>query len=441
MLDKFFGKLTSQQVIIYSFAGMILLGSLLLMLPISSADGTWTPWIDALFTSTSASCVTGLVVYDTATHWSLFGQFIILLLIQIGGLGVVTIAFLLTVLSGSRITLRQRGLLKDSISGQRVGGIIRMSLFLIRWVVIFEAAGAVALMPVFVRDFGWGRGIWYSIFHSVSAFCNAGFDLMGIRTQFSSLTAYQADPVVNITVMALIVIGGLGFYVWKDISDHRFRFGRCSLQTKLVLITTLILIVVPGIWLTLTEYGDLPASEALLSGFFQSVTTRTAGFNTADLTTLSGDNQLLMIVLMLIGGSPGSTAGGMKTTTAAVLILTMFAVFRRRQNVSVFHRRISSEVVRTACAILTMYLTSFLLAAGLISRLEGIPILTTAFEAASALGTVGLTLGITPTLGTISHVILICLMYMGRVGGLTIMYATINEGSDLRYPEEPVSVG
>lgn len=441
MLEKYLGKLTSSQIIMGSFAAMILLGSLLLMLPEASADGSVTPWLDCLFTSTSAACVTGLVVFDTATHWSLFGQLVIIILIQIGGLGVFTIAFLLSVFLGSRISLRQRGILRDSISAQTVGGIIRLSIFLIRWVFIFEAAGALALMPVMIRDFGWARGIWYGIFHSVSAFCNAGFDLMGVREPFSSLSAYQADPVVNITIMALIVIGGLGFYVWKDISDTRFRFSRFSLQTKIVLITTCILIVLPGIWFTLTEYGNLPLPEAVLSGFFQSVTTRTAGFNTADLTKLQEDNKLLMVVLMLIGGSPGSTAGGMKTTTVAVMILTMFAVFCRKRDVAVFHRRISRDTVRTASAILTMYLTLFLLSSGIISRIEHVPLLSAAFETSSALGTVGLTLGLTPTLGTVSHIILILLMYTGRVGGLTILYAAIREGTSLRYPEEPVSVG
>ncbi|MDD6789437.1 MAG: potassium transporter TrkG, partial [Lachnospira sp.] len=248
-------------------------------------------------------------------------------------------------------------------------------------------------------------------------------------------------PVVNITIMSLIVIGGLGFYVWKDMSDSHFRFSHFSLQTRIVLITTCILIVAPGIWFTLTEYGDLPLPEALLSGFFQSVTTRTAGFNTADLTQLQEDNQLLMIVLMLIGGSPGSTAGGMKTTTAAVMILTMFAVFFRRRDVDVFHRRISRDTVRTASAIMTMYLTLFLLSSCIISRIEGVSLLPAAFETSSALGTVGLTLGLTPTLGRVSHCILILLMYTGRVGGLTILYAAIHEGTSLRYPEEPVSVG
>lgn len=441
MLRKHFGHLTSAQIIIYSFAALILLGSLLLSLPIASADRTWTPWVNSLFTSTSAACVTGLVVYDTATHWSLFGQMVILLLIQIGGLGVVTIAFLISVISGSKISLRQRAILKDSIAGERVGGIIRLSLFLIRWVIIFELAGALAMSPVFIRDFGIVRGIWYSVFHSISAFCNAGFDLMGVKTPFSSLSAYQFDPVINFTVMALIVIGGLGFYVWKDIADKRFVFQRFTLHTKLVVVTTALLITLPGLWFTLAEYHDLPLSEALLTGFFQSVTTRTAGFNTADLTQLHPDSQLMMIVLMLIGGSPGSTAGGMKTTTAAILLVTMITVFIRREDVNIFHRQIGNEVLRTACAILVMYLTLFLLATGIISRIESVPVLDAGFECASALGTVGLTLGLTPGLHTISHLILIGLMYVGRVGGLTIMYAAIKSGVNLRYPSENVSVG
>ena len=320
--------LSSFQTILAGFAGVILLGALLLMLPAASRAREVTPFLDALFTSTSATCVTGLVVYDTWTHWSLFGQAVILVLIQIGGLGVVTMAVALAVLSGKRVSLMQRSVMQDSISSGHVGGMVRLTRFIVRASAAMELAGAAVLFPVFARDFGFMKGLWYAVFHAVSAFCNAGFDLLGSRGQFSSLTGYVKNPVVNITVMALITVGGIGFLVWEDLVRNRMH---CGLQTKVVLAASLILDLVPAALFYFCEYRGISGGTRILAALFQSVTCRTAGFNTTDLTRFSDSGIFLMIFLMLIGGSPGSTAGGMKVTTLAVLIANAVAAFRRRQ--------------------------------------------------------------------------------------------------------------
>ena len=334
-----------------------------MMLPIASADRSVTPFKDTVFTAVSAVCVTGLVTVDTATHWSIFGQAVILLLIQIGGMGVVTIALAIISLSGKKIGLWQRSTMQESISAPQVGGIIRLTSFIIRTSAIIEGCGAALLMPVFIRDFGVGRGIWYSFFHSISAFCNAGFDLLGIRSSFSSLTSYADNVYVNIVVMVLIIVGGISFMTWDDFKVNKLRFKKFSLQSKIILITSLILITVPAIYFFFFEYGDKPVGLRILYSLFQSVTTRTAGFNTADLAGMNDSGKLIMTVLMLIGGSPGSTAGGMKTTTIAVLFLSALTVFRRRDDVESFRRRIPEEAVRNAGAILFMYLTLFFAAA------------------------------------------------------------------------------
>ena len=261
-----------------------------------------------------------------------------------------------------------------------------------------------------------------ALFHSVSAFCNAGLDLMGIRGQYSSLTAYAADPVISITVMALIITGGIGFLTWDDVRTHGIHLKRYRMQSKVILLSSTLLILIPALWLYL-EFDGMPAGQRVLSALFQAVTPRTAGFNTADLTALTQSAQFLIIILMLIGGSPGSTAGGMKTTTFAALLGCASAVFRRRDSVHFFGRRISQEAVSTATTLAVLYVGLSALGAMAISAMENLPILTCLFETASAIATVGLTLGITPTLGTASRCILIALMYLGRVGGLTFIYA------------------
>ncbi len=430
-------------VIILGFAGVILIGTVLLMLPISSRDGRWAPFGDSIFTAVSASCVTGLVVKDTATSWSGFGQAVILALIQIGGLGVVTAAVSVTMLSGRKLSLFTRSTMQSAMSAPELGGIVRLTRFALRGTLIVELIGAAALIPPFVSRFG-AKGIWFAVFHSVSAFCNAGFDIMGGEAgEFSSLTAFAADPAVNIPIMLLIVIGGVGFLSWNDIRKNRFRLSKYSMQTKVVLTAMGILILLPAIWLFLTDMRSLPLGERTLASLFQAVTPRTAGFNTSDLNALSGPSKGMTIALMLIGGSPGSTAGGMKTTTFALLAANVLAVFKKREDAELFGRRIKPSAVRTAGALFMMYLTLFLLSGAAISCIEGLPLGDCMFETASALGTVGLSLGITPGLGAASRCVLMLLMFMGRVGGLTFVYAFLssNGRTNSKLPLENIMVG
>ena len=435
-------KITSSQIILYGFALVILLGAVVLMLPVSSNARTVTPFLDCLFTSTSAVCVTGLVVYDTALHWSAFGQAVLLLLIQIGGMGVVTVAAAITMASGKKISLMQRSTMQDAISAHQVGGIVRFTGFILKGIFLFELLGALVLMTVFIPEYGL-KGIWLAIFHSISAFCNAGFDLMGTKSPYSSLTSYADHPVVNITIMLLIVIGGIGFLTWQDIRQNGIHIRRYRMQSKVILATTGILLLVPALYFFFFEFSAEPMSRRILLSLFQSVTPRTAGFNTADLTALSETGQTLTIGLMLIGGSPGSTAGGMKTTTAAVLMACAVAVFRRRENGRFFGRRIADDTVKNAVTVFLMYISLFLLGGMVISRVEGLPILTCLFETASAIGTVGLTLGITPGLHLVSKLILISLMFLGRIGGLTLIFATLsaNKNTLSKLPLEKITVG
>ncbi len=435
-------KISSSQIILFGFAGVILLGTVLLMLPFAARSGEWTSFWDALFTSTSAVCVTGLIVQDTATYWSGFGQGVILLLIQIGGMGVVTVAAAITMASGRKISLMQRSTMQDAVSAHQVGGIVRFTGFILKGIFLFELLGAVVLMGVFIPEYGI-KGIWLAVFHSISAFCNAGFDLMGTKSPYSSLTSYAAHPVVNITVMLLIVIGGIGFLTWQDIRQNGIHIKRYRMQSKVILATTGALLILPAVYLFFFEFSAEPMGKRILLSLFQAVTPRTAGFNTADYTAISETGQLLTIMLMLIGGSPGSTAGGMKTTTAAVLIACAVAVFRRRENGRFFGRRIADETVKNAVTVFLMYISLFLLGGMVISRVEGLPILTCLFETASAIGTVGLTLGITPGLHLVSRLILVSLMFLGRVGGLTLIFAALsaNKNTLSKLPLEKITVG
>lgn len=446
MLEKFLSKrhVSSFQIITVGFFTVILIGALLLMLPIASQDGMSAPFRDTVFTSTSAVCVTGLIVRDTATSWSMFGQLIILLLIQIGGIGVVTVAVSIALLSGRKINLFQRSVMMDSISAPQVGGIVRLTGFILKGTLMIELVGACLLAPVFIKDFGVLKGIWYSIFHSISAFCNAGFDLMGVRTQFSSLTTYADNPLINITICLLIVIGGIGFMTWDDVIKYKTNFKKYRLQTKIVLTTTAILIIIPFFILFFGEYANETGNLRFFHSLFQAITPRTAGFNTADYSAMSDSGKLLTICLMLVGGSPGSTAGGMKTTTLAVLVLAMISSMKQMDYANCHGRRIENDIVHSACTILMMYLTLFLVGSMIVSRVENLPILTSMFECGSALGTVGLSLGITPGLSVTSRIILIIFMYLGRVGGLTLAFAAVSTQRRKvasRMPAEKIMVG
>ena len=350
---------------------------------------------------------------------------------------------MVTMLAGRKISLFQRSVLRDAVSADQLGGILHFTRFILMGTLAAELLGALFLFPAFLREFPLFQSILYSIFHSVSAFCNAGFDLMGTRQPYSSLTWYSGSVLINVTIMLLIIMGGLGFRTWEDLIIHRKNTRKCQLQTKLILLMTLLLIFIPAIAFFFAEYSGLPLKERILASLFQSVTTRTAGFNTTDFAGFSDSGQLLSIILMLIGGSPGSTAGGMKTTTIAILVLNAHGTFRHRDEASAFSRRISDQSVKIAATIFALYLSLFTVGAMIISIAESLPLLTCMFETASAIGTVGLTLGITPQLGLLSRLILIFLMYFGRVGGLTLIYAAVptRRMRNQRLPLENVSVG
>lgn len=436
-------KTSTFQIIIIGFALVILAGTLLLMLPVSARSGRMTSPECALFTATSAVCVTGLVMQDTASYWSPFGQAVILLLIQTGGLGVVTIASFIETAAGRRLSLVERDMVEDSISAFQFGGLGRMTHFIFRFAFIVEAAGALVMMPVFCRDFGLS-GIWMAVFHSVSAFCNAGFDLMGTHSgAFSSLTAYSRNLLVILPVCLLIVVGGIGFLTWYDIIRCRKNFRKYRMQSKVILATTALLILIPAVLYFFCEFPGASVPDRISFSVFQAITPRTAGFNTVDLTKMTGAGICVMILLMVIGGSPGSTAGGMKTTTLAVLLSSAGSVFRRKKEAHLFGRRLEDSVIRSASALMMIYFFLTVVCGIVISLVEKLPLQKCLFETASAVGTVGLTLGITPSLGLFSHLLLILLMFFGRAGGLTLMYATIFRlrAEVSRRPVEKINVG
>lgn len=440
---KVLKQFSSARIILFGFIIMIFLGASILSLPISSRSREFTPFIDALFTATSASCVTGLIVYDTATHWSVFGKIIIIAMIQCGGLGVVTMLTVFTQVTGKKIGLRDRATLQSALSAPQIGGIIRLTSFIFKATIIIEMIGALLMFPSFMKDFGITKGIYYSVFHSISAFCNAGFDLMGDVSKFSSLTKYQSDIMINITIMLLILIGGLGFLIWKDIVDYRFDIKRYSTQTKIVLTMTFILVLFPSILFFFTEFSGLDIKTRVLSSLFQAVTPRTAGFNTIDYTKFSDNGIAMTIILMLIGGGSGSTAGGIKLTTIFILVATMCSVLKQDKEVAVFKKRIEPDIIKNAVAVFALDIFLFIVGSMIISGIEGFSLKETMFECASAVATVGLTLGITPHLGIISKILLICMMYFGRVGGITLIFAAVTpkKNGNARYPKDQVAVG
>lgn len=437
-------------VIAVGFLIIILTGAVLLTLPVSARSGEPTDFLDALFTATSATCVTGLVTVGTATHWSGFGQVVILLLIQIGGLGFMSLASIASFLTRRTITLRERMVMSAGLNLTENAGIVRLTRRVLLGTFAFEGAGAVLLATRFVPRVGLWQGIKMGVFHSISAFCNAGFDLVGTPDNpFASLTGYADDLIVNLTIMVLIVIGGLGFFVWGDIWDkHRFR--RLRLHTKLVLVTTTFLLCAGFVLTLFFEWGNpqtlgaMPVQDKVLAAAFQSVTLRTAGFNTIDQGALTGPSQAVACLLMMIGGSPGSTAGGIKTVTAAVLVLSAISALRGRTTVAAFGRTIVSRSIMNAVTMMIMGGTLSLTGACVISYVENVPFGVCLFESVSAFATVGLSMGLTPTLHTLSRLILILLMYLGRVGVLTLGVAVLmrhREPPKMQYPDADVMVG
>ncbi len=440
-------RLTHVQIIVAGFLGIVMLGTLLLSLPAASADGASAPFLTALFTAVSSSCVTGLVLRDTATGWSGFGHGVILLLIQIGGLGFMTVATFLYHVFQKRMGLRGRELMVESINTTHVGGIMRLAWKIVILTAAFEGAGALMLMTRFIPRFGFGRGLWYGVFHSVSAFCNAGFDLMGVLSPGCSLTPFYDDAVVNLTLTVLIQVGGLGFLVWDDLIRCRWKVKRWRLHTKLVMVTSVILTFGGALLFFLFE--SKATGEGMTFGgrfwtaLFASVTARTAGFNTVNIADMAGASKLLTIFLMVIGGSPGSTAGGVKTTSLAVITLFAYASFRGREKPTVFGRSISAETFRKSCGVLFFNINIALLAAILLCALQPLDPVDAVFETVSAIGTVGMTAGITQSLRSASALIVALLMFLGRVGSVSFAVALLEKRSapPVDYPSEEITVG
>ena len=440
-------RLTHVQIIVAGYLCIVLLGTLLLSLPFASADGQRAPFLTALFTAVSSSCVTGLVLRDTATGWSAFGHIVILLLIQVGGLGFMTVATFLYHAFQKRMGLRSRELMVESINTTHVGGIMHLAWRIVVLTAAFEVAGALLLLTRFAPRFGLNRGLWYALFHSVSAFCNAGFDLMGVLSPGCSLTPFYDDPVVNITLMLLIQVGGLGFLVWEDLFRCRWRVKRWRLHTKLVMSVSAILTFGGALLFFFFEAGatgeGLTFGGRVWTALFASVTARTAGFNTVDIASMAGASKLLTIFLMVIGGSPGSTAGGVKTTSLAVIVLFAYASFRGREKPTVFGRSISVDTFRKSCGVLFFNINLALIAAILLCAWQPLDPVAAVFETVSAIGTVGMTAGITQSLCPFSAYIIALLMFLGRVGSVSFAVALLAKRSapPVEYPVEEITVG
>lgn len=442
-------KLTYVRIIALGYLLVIIAGTGLLMLPVATRPGNETDFLTALFTATSATCVTGLVVVDTYSHWSGFGHTIILLMIQVGGLGFMTMGVLFAMFLKKRITLRTRGLLQESMNGMQMGGIIRLVRMVLRGTFIIELTGAVLLAIRFIPVFGWGKGILYGIFHSISAFCNAGFDLMGEYSgQYSSFVEFHGDILVNVVIMALIVIGGIGFFVWKDIRENKHHMKKYRLHTKMALFMTAILLVGGTVLFYLFENNNLLAGmnvkDKILAAAFSSVTARTAGFNTIDTGGLTHASKLLTMVLMFLGGSPGSTAGGIKTVTTLVLIAYVWSNLRASKGVNVFNRRLDDDVIRKASNVVVISLLMAVSASILICYLQpDLVVEDILFEVYSAIGTVGMSTGVTRDLNLVSRIIIILLMYCGRIGSMSfaLSFTERKKVAPVQLPTEKIMIG
>lgn len=447
MLLKKFKNLSGMQLIAFGFFFLIMTGTFLLMLPISSRDGTFTPFMTALFTATSASCVTGLILVDTFTHWSFFGQLVLLLLIQIGGLGFITIGTAVSLILRKKIGLKERGWIKESFNVLDIGGVVRLIKRVLKGTLLFEGIGALLLFIRFFPRMGLAQSIYYSIFHAISAFCNAGFDLMGRYEQYSSFTAYYNDPVVCFTLCFLILIGGIGFFVWSDIADHKFHFRKYALQTKMVLSVSAVLIFGGALLFYLIEgnrlYADMDLTGKICSSFFSAVTPRTAGFNTTDTGALSEGGKLLTIILMFVGGGSGSTAGGVKMVTVFVLLLYLRSTLLRTTGTNIFGRRIETNTITKAAALLSTYLFFILAATLTICSIQDFPIGDTLFEVVSAICTVGMSTGLTGSLNGVSQIIIAFLMYIGRLGSLSfaLSFTDHKKLTHIMQPVERINIG
>lgn len=439
-------SLSPNRVIILGFLGIILLGTVLLSLPVTSRDGTGLGILDSLFTAVSATCVTGLVVVDTWSRFNLLGQVVILMLIQVGGLGYMTVVILTTRLLGKKIGLRERSVMMESLSANSLRDSAETVKYILLGTALFEGAGAVLLSLRFIPEMGFARGLWYAVFHSVSAFCNAGFDLMGFRSPYDSLCAYVQDPLVNLTVCALILLGGIGFLVWRDVWKNGLRFRRYSLHTKLMLSATGILVLGGTVlfWIAEREniLAGMPFGEQIMVSLFQAVSPRTAGFNTVDLAQLSGGGSLLTMLLMFIGAGPGSTGGGVKVTTVTVCVMTMFRYIRGRQEVGAFNRRLDEHQLHRAMAGVTLYMTMAVSGGFVLLLTQDFPLRDALFEVFSALSTVGLSTGITRALSPLNRGLMIVMMFIGRIGSLSMIMAMAERiPPRVKDPVEHISIG
>ncbi|MBS4537991.1 TrkH family potassium uptake protein [Clostridium sp. D2Q-11] len=442
-------KSNPAQVLVLGFAALIFIGATLLNLPMASASGRSIGFIDALFTSASAVCVTGLVVVNTAAHWTIFGKIVILVLIQIGGLGFMTMATLVSLLIGKKITLKDRLIMQEELNQFTLSGLVKLTRYIIISTFVIEAIGAVFLAFKFIPEYGTLQGIWYSIFHAISAYCNAGFDIIG-----NSMESFVTSPIVNFTISILVILGGLGYSVYIDMTENR-KFKKFLLHTKVVLVMSIGLLVLGFLVFLIVEYnnpqtiGNLSFGSKLIASFFQSVVPRTAGFNSVSMAGTTNATAFLIIILMFIGGSPGSTAGGIKTTTMGVILLAVVAVVRGETDVEIFGRRIPNEIIFRALAVLGIGLLIVIIVTMTLSltenNLEDYSFLDITFETVSAFGTVGLSRGLTPYLSDIGRIIITITMFIGRLGPLTMAFAFAKKRREkkglYRYPEERITVG
>ncbi len=435
------------QVMALGFFLVIVAGTLFLMLPISNSDGQWGDVFDAAFTSVSATCVTGLVVVDTYGSWTVFGQLVILSLIQVGGLGFITISVLFSMFLKRKIGLNKRNLIQESVNSMSLSGVVKLVRNIVKGTLFFEGVGAVLLSIRFIPRMGFWEGIYNGVFHSVSAFCNAGFDLMGKYEAYSSLVSYYDDFVVNFTIMALIIIGGLGFIVWEDIRINKTHFKKYSLHSKIVLISTAVLVFGGAVCFMALEWNNLMADmnmyQKIITSLFASVSARTAGFNTIDLAGMTQGSKMLTVLLMFIGGSPGSTAGGIKTTTIVVFVVYIWSNLRNASGCNILGRRIGDEDIKRASMVLGLNLGLSVLAVLLICGVQNFVMEDLLLEVFSASATVGLSTGITRELNAFSRIVIMLLMYCGRIGSMTfaLTFAYKKKSVQLKYPEERINVG
>ena len=439
-------KLRGVQILALGFLLVILVGALILTLPISTTSGESTNFLDALFTATSAVCVTGLIVVDTGTYWNAFGQTVIMILIEIGGLGFMSFTTLIAIILGKKITLRERLILQDAMNTFNIQGLVKMVRYVLVFTVSVQFFGALLFSTQFVPEYGLGRGIFYSIFHSISAFCNAGFDIFG---NFSSLTSYNSNVVVIMVASVLIIIGGLGFTVWSELYSSK-SLKKVSLHSKMVILMTVVLVLGGTFLMFLFEnnnvntIGNMSFIDKVMNSFFASVTPRTAGFNSIPTDGMTTAGQFLTIILMFIGGSPGSTAGGIKTTTIGILIVTIVCVIQGREDAEVFKRRFSKDLLYKAFTLIFIGLSLVIVVTMLLSYTEkGASFISLFYETVSAFGTAGLTLGLTSELSNIGKVLIIFMMYLGRVGPLTVVLSITKKrkNSGIKYPEGKILIG